>query len=48
VNGRIVGIGDDIVGARIVDITRDRVLLRDTESRLRSLTLAPGGLESAR
>ena len=42
VNGRIVGIGDDVSGARIVDITSAMVLLRDGKGQLRSLTLASG------
>jgi hypothetical protein len=39
VNGRIVGPGDEVSGARIVDITPGAVLLRDARGRLRSLTL---------
>ena len=39
VNGRIVGPGDEVNGARIVDITPTTVLLRDAQGRLRSLTL---------
>jgi hypothetical protein len=39
VNGRIVGPGDEVNGARIVDITQSTVLLRDAQGRLRSLTL---------
>ena len=39
VNGRIVGPGDDVNGARIVDITPTAVLLRDAQGRLRNLTL---------
>jgi MSHA biogenesis protein MshK len=42
VNGRIVGIGDDVNGARIVDITPATVLLRDARGRLRILTLGQG------
>ena len=41
VDGRIVGVGDDVHGARIVDITPATVLLRDAQGRLRSLTLGP-------
>jgi hypothetical protein len=40
VDGRIVGIGDGVKGAQIVDITQGMVLLRDEKGRLRSLTLA--------
>jgi hypothetical protein len=39
VNGRIVGPGDEVNGARIVDITPTAVLLRDAQGRLRNLTL---------
>jgi hypothetical protein len=42
VNGRIVGIGDDVNGARIVDITATTVLLRDARNRMRILTLGQG------
>jgi len=42
VNGRIVGIGDDVNGARIVDITATSVLLRDARNRMRILTLGQG------
>lgn len=43
VNGRIVGPGDEVNGARIVDITQNAVLLRDAQGRLRSLTLGGSG-----
>jgi hypothetical protein len=39
VDGRIVQVGDDIRGARVVDITPDAVLFRDVQGRLRKLTL---------
>jgi hypothetical protein len=42
VNGRIVGPGDNVNGARIVDITASTVLLRDERGRLRSLTVGSG------
>ena len=42
VNDRIVGPGDEVNGARIVDITPTTVLLRDAQGRLRSLTLGVG------
>ena len=47
VNGRIVGIGDDVNGARIVDITATTVLLRDARNRMRILTLGQGSAPSA-
>jgi hypothetical protein len=40
VNGRIVGVGDDVRGARVVEITASAVLLRDAQGRLRRLSLA--------
>lgn len=39
VDGRIVQVGDDVRGARVVDITPDAVLFRDVQGRLRRLTL---------
>ena len=39
VNGRIVQLGDEVHGARIVDITPSEVLLRDSDGRLRRLSL---------
>jgi hypothetical protein len=39
VDGRIIQVGDDVRGARIVDITPNAVLLRDRQGRLRRLTL---------
>lgn len=42
VNGRIVGIGDDVNGARITEITPTTVLLRDLQGRMRILTLGQG------
>ena len=39
VDGRIVQVGDDVRGARIVDITATSVLLRDMQGRLHQLTL---------
>jgi hypothetical protein len=39
VDGRIVQVGDDIRGARVVDITPDAVLFRDVQGRLRKLSL---------
>ncbi len=47
VNGRIVGLGDVVNGARIVDIAAGTVLLRDAQGRLRSLTLGPVGSTTA-
>jgi hypothetical protein len=43
VNGRVVGLGDAVNGARIVDITSGAVLLRDEQGRLRHLTLGRDG-----
>ena len=48
VNGRIVAPGDEVNGARIVDITSSTVLLRDAQGRLRSLTLAAAPPSSSR
>jgi hypothetical protein len=48
VNGLLVGIGDEVAGARIVDITPRTVTLRDVSRRLRSLTLPEDAGESAR
>jgi hypothetical protein len=42
VNGRIVGIGDDVNGAKIEEITSATVLLRDARGRRRILTLGQG------
>jgi len=39
VDGRIVAPGDDVRGARVVDITPTSVLLRDAQGRMRILTL---------
>jgi hypothetical protein len=42
VDGRIVSVGDEVRGARIVEITPSAVMLRDGQGRLRRLTLAGG------
>jgi hypothetical protein len=39
VDGRIVQVGDDVRGARVIDILPDAVLFRDVQGRLRKLTL---------
>jgi hypothetical protein len=39
IDGRIVSPGDEVNGARIVDITETTVVLRDAQGRLRNLTL---------
>ena len=39
IDGHIVQIGDDVRGARVIDITLTTVLLRDGQGRLRQLTL---------
>ena len=43
VDGRIVGIGDEVRGAQIVDITPTAVMLRDAKGRLRRLALGASG-----
>jgi hypothetical protein len=40
IDGVIVGLGDMVKGARVVEITAGAVLLRDPRGRLRRLTLA--------
>src|SRR5262249_34797984 len=39
VNGRIVQVGDEVQGARVVDITPSEVMLRDGRGTLRRLSL---------
>jgi hypothetical protein len=39
IDGRVVQVGDDVRGARIVEITQRTVLLRDAQGRLRQLSL---------
>jgi hypothetical protein len=48
INGQIVGTGDEVNGARIVDITADTVFLRDAQGRLRSLTVGGRGRNEIR
>jgi hypothetical protein len=43
IDGRIVGPGDDVRGARVIGITPTAVLLRDAQGRLRRLALTSGG-----
>jgi hypothetical protein len=43
IDGRVVAVGDDVRGARIVEITAASVMLRDAQGRLRQLTLSNGG-----
>jgi len=43
IDNRIVGIGDEVRGARVIDITPSAVMLRDDKGRLRRLALATGG-----
>lgn len=43
IDGRIVGPGDEVKGARVVDITTGGVTLRDGQGRLRTLVLASPG-----
>lgn len=40
IDGRIVGVGEEVKGARVLDITPTVVTLRDGQGRLRTLTLA--------
>ena len=42
IDGRIVQVGDDVRGARVVEITPNSVLFRDRQGRLRRLTLDDG------
>jgi len=37
IDGRIVGVGDEVRGARITDITASTVFLRDRQGKLRRL-----------
>jgi hypothetical protein len=41
IDGKIVGLGDDVRGARVVDITPNSVLLRDAQGRMRILAIGP-------
>jgi hypothetical protein len=43
IDGRIVGVGDEIRGARVTDITASAVFLRDAQGRLRRLALSTTG-----
>ena len=43
IDNRIVGVGDEVRGARVTEITAGAVLLRDAQGRLRRLTLGAGG-----
>ena len=43
IDNRIVGVGDEVRGARVTEITASAVLLRDTQGRLRRLSLSTGG-----
>jgi hypothetical protein len=40
IDNRIVGPGDEVRGARVVDITPNSVLLRDSQGRMRILALS--------
>jgi len=42
IDGQIVGPGDVVRGARVIDITPNAVMLRDSQGRLRRLALAGG------
>jgi hypothetical protein len=43
IDGRIVQVGDEVRGARVVEITQNSVLFRDQQGRLRRLTLEGPG-----
>jgi hypothetical protein len=43
IDDRIVGVGDEVRGARVTEITAGAVLLRDAQGKLRRLTLGAGG-----
>jgi len=43
IDNRIVEVGDEVRGARVTEITPGAVMLRDTQGRLRRLTLGAGG-----
>jgi len=43
IDNRIVGVGDEVRGARVIEITAGAVLLRDAQGKLRRLTLGAGG-----
>ena len=43
IDGHIIQVGDDVHGARVVDITPNAVFLRDRQGRLRRLTLEDSG-----
>ena len=43
IEGSVVGVGDEIRGARVTDITGSTVFLRDEQGRLRSLALSVAG-----
>jgi hypothetical protein len=43
IDNRIVGVGDEVRGARVVEITAATVILRDAQGRLRRLTLGAEG-----
>jgi len=43
IDGRIVQVGDEVRGARVMEITPNSVLFRDPEGRLRRLSLQGPG-----
>jgi hypothetical protein len=43
IDNRIVGVGDEVSGARVIEITADGVLLRDAHGQLRGLSLGARG-----
>ena len=43
IDGRIVQVGDEVRGARVVEITQNSVFFRDRQGRLRRLSLEDSG-----
>jgi hypothetical protein len=43
IDNQIVGVGDEVRGARVTEITAGAVLLRDAQGKLRRLTPGAGG-----
>jgi len=43
IDNRIVGVGDEVRGARVTEITPNAVFLRDPQGKLRRLQLGAGG-----
>jgi hypothetical protein len=47
IDGHIVGPGDEVRGARIIDITAGTVTLRDGQGRMRRLTVSAGARQTS-